>query len=261
MNFAGASLTVPRRGESSLRYSLTFTNSPPCPIRSALSAVVSVQIALEAAERVVPERFAVDRDEHDGALPRPPICPDYGRHGSGALVDPLPYAAGRPEIPPARRRLALAFLEPILRECIHDVFRRGTPPVLRFEPGHPALRAKRIEAAQECHLLLAVNLRSFKGRIGGGSRAEPPPGAHLPAPIETAKLTVSSRYDDGIYANSRRISFSFFAFSATAGNSTSRDWIVSCPGSSRSLLPYVANLKVGSVLASSSLMGCPWASM
>src|SRR5438552_1733254 len=49
--------------------------------------------------------------------------------------------------------------------------------------------------------------------------------AHLPAPIETAKLTVSSRYGDGIYANSTRIAFSFFAFRASAGKSTSRDCV------------------------------------
>src|SRR5947208_5645278 len=82
---------------------------------------------------------------------------------------------------------------------------------------------------------------------------------HWP-PTDTMKWTVSSRYGDGMYARSRRISFNFFAFSASAGKSTSSDWMASCPGSSRSL-PYVANLRVGSVRLSSSLIGCPWTSM
>jgi hypothetical protein len=33
---------------------------------------------------------------------------------------------------------------------------------------------------------------------------EPPRRIHLPAPIETAKLTVSSRYDDGMHAKAQR---------------------------------------------------------
>ena len=54
-------------------------------------------------------------------------------------------------------------------------------------------------------------------------------------PMDTVKLTVSSRYGDGMYASSRRISFNFLAFSASAGKSTSSDWVASCPGSSRSV--------------------------
>src|SRR5207245_1803032 len=100
--------------------------------RSALTTVVLVRIMLGAVERVVPERLPVDRDEHDGARPRRPIHPDCGRHGSRAGVDALPHAAGGPEIPPARRRLALAFFEAITRECIHNVLRLGAPPALRF---------------------------------------------------------------------------------------------------------------------------------
>src|SRR6266508_4456573 len=61
-----------------------------------------------------------------------------------AQLSPLPHAAGRPEISPARRRLSLAL--------VHDILWRGAPPVLRFEPGHPALRAKHIQAV-EWHLL------------------------------------------------------------------------------------------------------------
>jgi hypothetical protein len=47
-----------------------------------------------------------------------------------------------------------------------------------------------------------------------------------------------------MYASSRRISFNLFAFSASAGKSTSSDWVSSFPGSSRSV-PYVENLRVG----------------
>src|SRR3989304_2085661 len=77
--------------------------------------------------------------------------------------------------------------------------------------------------------------------------------------ITTVKLTGSSLYGDGMYVSSRRISFSFFAFRASAGKSTSTDWVASCPGSSRSG-PDVANLIVGPGPVSSSLIGCPWAS-
>jgi hypothetical protein len=73
-------------------------------------------------------------------------------------------------------------------------------------------------------------------------------------------LVVSSLYGDGMYANSRRISFSFFAFRASAGKSTSNVWVASCPGFSCSA-PYEANLMVGSVRVASILMGCPWVSM
>jgi len=57
------------------------------------------------------------------------------------------------------------------------------------------------------------------------------------SPIETGSRTVSSRYDDGRYTRSRRISFSFFAFRAAAGKSTSTTWVASWPGSSRSAAP------------------------
>src|SRR4029450_7601169 len=63
-------------------------------------------------------------------------------------------------------------------------------------------------------------------------------------PMETTNLTVSSWYGDGMYASSRRISFNLCAFSASAGKSTSKDWVASCPGSSRSV-PYVWNLRAG----------------
>src|SRR5205823_8271189 len=63
-----------------------------------------------------------------------------------------------------------------------------------------------------------------------------------------------------MYASSRRTSFSIFAFRAWAGKSTSTDCVASCPGSSRSLL-YAVNFTTGSLRASSSLMGRPWASM
>src|SRR5437899_4697007 len=198
-------------------------------VRSALTAVVPVRITLNVADRVVPDRLPVDREEHGGSRPRRPTHPDCGRHGSRDRVAALPHAAGRPQISPARRRLSLALLEAIFRECVHDILQRGAPPVLRFDPGHPALLAKLIEAVHEWHLLLPVDGRGAQGRTGRGPGAEAPRPAPLPAPIETAKLTVSSRYDDGIYANSRRISFSLFAFRPSAGKSTSRDWIASCP--------------------------------
>src|SRR5437870_9045471 len=147
MNFAGAWLMVPARCESPLRYSSTL-------IGSSLTAVVLVRVTLDAAERVVPERRPVDRDEHGGSRPRRPTHPDRGRHGSRDRVDALPHAAGRPEIPPARCRLALAFLEPIPQESIHNVLRRGAPPMLPFDPAHPALLAKLIEAMNGLHLVL-----------------------------------------------------------------------------------------------------------
>src|SRR5581483_11032338 len=53
-------------------------------------------------------------------------------------------------------------------------------------------------------------------------------------PIDTPKLIFSSLNGDGMYESSRRISFSFFAFSAAAGKSKSMDWVASWPGSSRS---------------------------
>src|SRR5439155_472014 len=80
--------------------------------------------------------------------------------------------------------------------------------------------------------------------------------SHRCPPMATVKWTVSSWYGDGMYASSRLIPLSFFAFSASAGKATSSDSVASCPGSSRSL-PYVANLRVGSLRASSSLIGCP----
>src|SRR6266704_2768932 len=113
--------------------------------RSALTAVVLVRITLNAADQVVPDRFPVDRQEHGGSRPQRPTHPDCGRYGFRDRVDALPHAAGRPEISPARRRLSLAFFEAILREGIHDILQRGAPPVLRFDPGHPALLAKLIE--------------------------------------------------------------------------------------------------------------------
>src|SRR6266511_557253 len=63
---------------------------------------------------------------------------------------------------PARRRLSLVLLDAIFRECVHDILWRGAPPVLRFEPGHPALRAKHIQAV-EWHLLLPLNRRGTEG--------------------------------------------------------------------------------------------------
>src|SRR5439155_20892868 len=103
------------------------------------------------------------------ALSRP-----SARAGAGLGVDALPHAAGGPEIPPARRRLALAFFEAITRECIHNVLRLGAPPALRFDPGHPALLAKLIEAVHGLHGVLPINRRGVEGRIGGYSCADPP---------------------------------------------------------------------------------------
>src|SRR6266700_1759278 len=146
MNCVGASLTVPSRCESLSRWLVVFINAsfnggvpsgsrrilPSCwrAGRSAFASVVRVRITLEAAERVIPARLSVDRDEHQGSRPQRLIHPDGARHGSRGGVDSLPHA----------------------------IHRRGS-----------------------------------EGRTGGGSE-EPPRGTHhLPTPIETGKLTVSSR--------------------------------------------------------------------
>src|SRR5437899_4721812 len=138
-------------------------------LRSALSAVVPVALTIEAAERVIPARLSVDLDEHDHSrLPRL-VHPDGGRHGPRAEVDALPHAAGRRQIPPARRRLTLAFVEAILRERTHDVLDvlgGGAPPVLRFDPGPPALRAKLIEAVHGFHRVSPLVWGADRG-IGG----------------------------------------------------------------------------------------------
>src|SRR5207302_2593690 len=89
--------------------------SPSCRrcSRSAFAAVVRVRVTLETAERLIPARLSVDRDEHQSSRPPRLIHPDDGRRGSRAPVDTPPHATGRLEILPARRRLALAFFEAI----------------------------------------------------------------------------------------------------------------------------------------------------
>src|SRR2546422_5040709 len=68
------------------------------PPRSTLFPYTTLfrsRVTLDAAERVVPERRPVDRDEHGGSRPRRPTHPDRGRHGSGDRVDALPHAPDR----------------------------------------------------------------------------------------------------------------------------------------------------------------------
>src|SRR2546425_246208 len=81
---------------------------------------------------------------------------------------------------------------------------------------------------------------------------------HL-APMATPKRALASRYAEGMYTRSRWIALSVVPASAETGKSTSSDSLASWPGSSRSL-PELANLMVGSLRVSSSLIGRPWAS-
>src|SRR5260370_19197818 len=81
---------------------------------------------------------------------------------------------------------------------------------------------------------------------------------HL-APMATPKRALSSRYGEGRYTRSRWIASCVAAVSAATGKSTASDSLASWPGSRRAL-PALANLMVGSLRASSSLIGWPWAS-
>src|SRR6185369_4019283 len=101
---------------------------------SSFTTVVLVRVGREAVARPVPECLAIDRDEHDGSRLTRPVHPDGRRHGSGAPVHALPHAAGRPEIPAARRRRPLAFLEAGMGQGTHDVIRRGAPSTLVLDP-------------------------------------------------------------------------------------------------------------------------------
>jgi hypothetical protein len=69
--------------------------------------------------------------------------------------------------------------------------RRPTPVgALRCSSSGPARRSLR---ARSRVLFLAIRGRGSDGRVRGGSKEPPRTGHHLPAAIETAKLTVSSR--------------------------------------------------------------------
>src|SRR2546422_9857909 len=127
------------------------------PETSALSPLLRIRITLDRWVAVVAlERRPIDRNENDGLIPGRTSHADRRGHRSRARIDSLPYTAGRPEITPARRHLALAFLEPILCERLHDLLRRPHPSVLLLDPRHPVLLAKLIEAGQRSHRVLPL---------------------------------------------------------------------------------------------------------
>jgi hypothetical protein len=84
-------------------------------------------------------------------------CGDAGRFTQiadatiRAGIDTLPQAARRVAIPPARRRLALAFFEALPREDVHDVLRSRDPAVLLFDPRDPVVLAKCVDARHGLH--------------------------------------------------------------------------------------------------------------
>src|SRR5213592_754282 len=104
-------------------------------------------------------RFLPHAARHYGLMPRRPIHPGRRSHRSRTRIDTLPYAAGRLPLTPARRCLAVAFFEAILRECLDDLLRCRDPSVLLFDPRHHASLAKLIEARHLSHRVLPLLVR------------------------------------------------------------------------------------------------------
>ena len=77
---------------------------------------------------------------------------------------------------------------------------------------------------------LAARHRSFRSPVQpefqGRRQRKAASLAYWP-PIDTARLAVSSMNNDERYMRSRRISLSFFDFSAATGKFTSTDWVAS----------------------------------
>jgi hypothetical protein len=80
------------------------------------------------------ERLPIDLDEHEGIMPRRTIHPGRRRNGSCAGIETLPQAARREAIRPARRQLARAFLEALVREGAHNLLGHRDPAVLLSDP-------------------------------------------------------------------------------------------------------------------------------
>ena len=95
-----------------------------------------------------------------------------------------------------------------------------------FRQGFQEHRAERGSLAYGANarrpLKLAGDTTHQVDACGRHPREHSRPNFHWP-PTDTMTWTVSSRYCDGMYARPRRISFNVFAFSASAGKSTSSD--------------------------------------
>src|SRR5204862_8323794 len=103
------------------------------------------------------------------------------------LVDGEEVALRRTDLDELRERLAGGREPRIIVTVFTAVHRCPLCPIVgRDQLSRDPLRSSSPGAAREAH-------RRSDGRVGGDSWAQPPPGAHLPAPIETAKWTVSSR--------------------------------------------------------------------
>src|SRR5206468_12983210 len=114
------------------------------------------------------------------------------------LVEGEEVVLRRTDLDELRERLAGGREPRIIVTVFTDVHRCPLCPIVgRDQLSRDPLRSSSPGAAREAH-------RSSDGRVGGDSWAEPPPGAHLPAPVETATLTVSSRNGAGINANGPR---------------------------------------------------------
>src|SRR5712664_1522592 len=141
------------------RYDLTF------------AALVPVEIAWRRESAAVHERLPIDVDEDDGLLPSRTIDPDGGGHRGRPRIDALPHAARRPTIRSARRQLALAFREAVLRKGGQNFFRRSDPPVLQLHPGHPALTPKLRQTDHPSHVSSQWrrSVNAGRGHLGGTS--------------------------------------------------------------------------------------------
>src|SRR5688500_3545176 len=106
------------------------------------------------------EQLAIDCDEHHGLPRQQPVHPDRRRHRSRSDIDSLPEAPGWSTITPARRRLALAFLEAIRGQRSDDLLGSHDPAALGSEPRHPTLPAKVGDGVHRLHTVAAPSWNS-----------------------------------------------------------------------------------------------------